>query len=290
MSISSGRQSFTIQEFFQRFPDDDSCLEHLMLTHHGNPLQCQKCGKVSRFHRVKKRPVYECQWCSHQIGPMAGTPFERSRTPLQKWFYALFLFTTSRHGVPAKELQRQLGVTYKCAWRMGHEIRKFIGKADGDGGLSGHIEVDETYIGGRKKGTEFRGGHGKIIVFGMVQRDGHVITRVVKNRKAQSLTPHITDHVARGSTVSSDEWKGYKRLHQAGYHHGSCNHSAEQWKNGIHHTNTIEGFWSRLKTFIRGTHVHVSPKHLANYLVEFEYRFNMRTQPQVMFDRLLRAF
>ena len=147
-------KNYTVHDFFMQFPDDDSCLEHLFVTRNGERLECPSCEKTSKFHRVAKRPVYECQWCGYQISPMVGTPFEKSRTPLQKWFYALYLFTTSRHGVPAKELQRQLGVTYKCAWRMGHEIRKYIGKTDGANGLGGHIEVDETYVGGRKKGDQ----------------------------------------------------------------------------------------------------------------------------------------
>ena len=127
----------TVQEFFQKFPDDDTCLDHVMNTRYGNPLDCPKCGKHGKFHRLRKEPAYACQWCGHRIYPMVGTPFERTRTPLQKWFYAMYLFTTSRHGVPAKELQRQLGVTYKTAWRMGHEIRKYMGAVDGDGPLDG---------------------------------------------------------------------------------------------------------------------------------------------------------
>ena len=142
----------TVHDLFQQFPDDDACLEHLMTLRHGNPTDCPKCGKHGKFHKLRKEPAYACQWCGQRIYPMVGTPFERSRTPLQKWFYAMYLFTTSRHGVPAKELQRQLGVTYKTAWRMGHELRKYMAKVDGDDGLSGHVEVDESYVGGRKKG------------------------------------------------------------------------------------------------------------------------------------------
>ena len=130
----------------------------------------------------------------------------------------------------------------------------------------------------------------KTAVFGMIQRGGDVITRIVPDAARKTLTPHILDNVALSTTLSSDEWAAYKGLHKHGYTHGTCNHSDEQWVNGIHHTNTIEGFWSRLKNSIRGTHIHVSRKYLANYLVEFEYRHNMRGQPQLMFDRLLQAF
>ncbi|MDH5749310.1 MAG: transposase, partial [Rhodospirillales bacterium] len=111
----------TIQAFFRNFPDDDTCLEHLFKIRFGNDPACPKCGEIGKFRRLRKLPAYTCN-CGHHIHPMAGTPFASSRTPLQKWFYAMYLFTTSRHGVPAKELQRQLGVTYKTAWRIGHEI------------------------------------------------------------------------------------------------------------------------------------------------------------------------
>ena len=91
----------TVQDFFKQFTDDATCLDHIMNTRHGNPLNCPKCGKGGKFHRLRKEPAYACQWCGHRIYPMVGTPFERTRTPLQKWFYAMYLFTTTRHGVPA---------------------------------------------------------------------------------------------------------------------------------------------------------------------------------------------
>ena len=283
--------TFTINEFFKRFPDDSSCLDNLFAARFGESMDCPKCGKHGKFSRVKKIPAYQCAWCGHHVHPMAGTPFERSRTPLQKWFYAMYLFTTTRHGVAAKELQRQLGVTYKCAWRMGHEIRKYMGKVDGDGGLSGHVEVDETYVGGK---IEVKPGQShfsnKTIVFGMVERNGDLITKVVPSAKNKTLLPIINEYVEKGSTISSDEFKVYKNLRKAGYIHGSVMHSVRQWTKGIHNTNTIEGFWSLLKRSIQGTHVHVSKKHLSKYLGEFEYRYNMRSNSSLMFLRLLQSF
>jgi transposase len=139
----------------------------------GEYLDCPKCGKHSRFARLRHMPAYTCPWCGHHIHPMVGTPFMRTRTSLQSWFYAIYLFSTSRHGVPAKELQRQLGVSYKTAWRMGHEIRKHMAVVDGDDSLSGIIEADETYIGGRRRGGKRgRGAAGKTVVFGLVERAG----------------------------------------------------------------------------------------------------------------------
>jgi transposase len=222
---------------------------------------------------------------------MAGTPFQDSHTPLQKWFYALYLFTTSRHGVPAKELQRQLSVTYKTAWRMAHQIREYMGAVDGDDQLYGHVEVDETYVGGRERHSDKGAARTeKAIVFGMVRRRGDVMTKVVSGVGKRTLLPLIEENVQKGSTISSDEWRTYKSLPKLGYVHGKVNHSRKQYVHGIHHTNSIEGFWSQIKRSIKGTHVHVSKKHLPKYLGEFEFRYNMRSTPSLMMDRLLKAF
>jgi transposase-like protein len=223
---------------------------------------------------------------------MQGTPFENTRTPLQKWFYAMYLFTTTRHGVPAKELQRQLGVTYKTAWRMGHEIRKYMGTVDGDPHLHGHIEVDETIIDGKRKGAGRGVGirKGKTHVFGLVKRGGDVMTHVVPDATARTLEPLIFRNVRRGSRISTDEFGTYRGLSRLGYRHESINHNDGEYVRDKVHTNTIENFWSQLKRSIRGTHIHVSRKHLPKYLGEFEFRYNMRSSPGQMFPRLLASF
>ena len=281
----------TVQDFFKKFPTDEACLEHLMMLRFGNPMYCPKCGAEGQFAKLKKLPAYACPTCGHHIHPMVGTPFERSRTSLQKWFYAMYLFTTSRHGVPAKELQRQLGVTYKTAWRMGHEIRKYMAGVDGDPPLGGHVEADETYIGGRRSGGKRgRGAPGKSVVFGMVERGGDLMTRVVPNVRRATLERHILENIKDGATISTDELSSYAKIARFGYDHGTVNHSADQWVNGIHHVNSIEGFWSMLKRSIRGTHIHVSRKHLSKYLGEFEFRYNLRHAPETMFARLLMSF
>lgn len=289
---------FTVQDFFKRFPDDDACLNHLMRLRFGDSMDCPKCGKHGKFSRISKMPAFQCAWCGHHIHPMAGTPFERTRTPLQKWFYAIYLFTTTRHGVPAKELQRQLGVTYKTAWRMGHEIRKYMGRIDGDSDLSGHVEADEAYMGGKPKAKNNSGVHKfgyerthKTIVFGMVQRGGDVITRVVANTRKKTLLPIIEEYVAKGTVMNTDEMRSYIALAKRGYIHESVDHHRREYVRGKTHTNTIEGFWSHFKNSVRGTHKSVSPKHMMNYLHEFEFRFNLRRDiSSSMFDRLILAF
>lgn len=283
-------KTFTIQDFFKRFPTDDACLDHLMDIRYGSVVTCPKCDKKGRFARIKKLPAFSCPSCGHHIHPMAGTPFERSRTPLQKWFYAMYMFTTTRNGVSAKELQRQLGVTYKCAWRIGHKIREYMGSVDGDDPLGGEavVEVDEAFVGGYKPRAQ--GGKGKTIVFGMVERKGEIITRVVPNRHEFTLVPHILQNVQNGSVIVSDEHGSYSKLDEEGFYHGTVNHARKEYVRGAIHTNTIEGFWAWMKRQISGTHVWVSKRHLPKYLGEMEYRFNMRKQPELMFEKLLKSF
>jgi hypothetical protein len=285
-------KQFTVQDFFKRFGTDDACLDHLMTVRYGERVVCPKCSKAGRFVRIKAIPAYACPTprCGHHIHPMAGTPFERSHTALQKWFYAMYLFTTSRHGVSAKELQRQLGVTYKTAWRMGHEIRKYMAEVDGTPPMGGHVEIDETFIGGKNRG-EGRANKlkGKSVVFGIVEREGNLFTAVVANVRRSTLEPVVRKLVTEGSTVSTDEAPAYQDLGN-GYEHGVVNHSADEWVKGKHHTNSIESFWGLLKRSIRSTHISVSAKYLPSYLGEFEYRHNMRKHPEKMLGRLLLSF
>jgi len=285
-------KTLNVNDFFKMFADDDACLEHLFRVRFGDLKTCPKCKKESKFSRLSKSPAYACQWCGHHIHPMKGTPFQASHTPLQKWFYAIYLFTTTRHGVPAKELQRQLSVTYKTAWRMGHEIRKYMAQIDGDTPLGGTVEIDETVVGGRQKGIGggFKVLGNKAIVFGMVERGGKVMTKIVPDYKLKTLYPIIQANVVKGSEVHTDEARQYMSLGHFGYKHEKVNHKQREYARGKVHTNSIENMWAQLKRSIRGTHIHVSKKHLQSYLGEFEFRFNLRKAPHLMFDRLLFGF
>ncbi|OGA26864.1 MAG: hypothetical protein A3F77_04465 [Betaproteobacteria bacterium RIFCSPLOWO2_12_FULL_67_28] len=286
-------KQFTYKAFKAQYPDDDACLQAILERRYGKAEACPNCGIVGKLTKITGRRAYACKEGCH-IYPCVGTIFEHSSTPLSQWFHAMYLLTATRNGVAAKELQRQLGVTYKCAWRIGHQLRILMterAKADDPGQLSGHVEVDETFIGGRKHRTKKRR-HGdkssKTVVMGMVQRGGPLIGKVVKGTHTMSLIPQVMENVAPGTTISTDEWKPYKHLPSLGYTHFRVNHSAEEWVNGIHHTNTLEGFWSHLKRGIRSTHVSVSPQHLQKYVDEFAFRFNKRKEPAEMFNRLVR--
>lgn len=257
-----------------------------MRVRYGEKHHCKKCGAEAKFYRVKKRRCYECEHCGAQVYPTAGTPFARTRTPLKDWFHVMFMFTTSRNGVAAKEVQRQLGVTYKTAWRMCNLIRQYMGYVDGDGPIGGRdggvVEVDKSYIGGKDK----MGQDDKAIVLGALERDGEVIP----NRREITVMEPITHWVKQGSRVATDEGASFSAMSSYGYHHGTVNHAQGEYVNGAVHTNSIEGFWANVKRGISGTYVSVSKKWLQTYLWEFEFRYNLRREPHLMFDLLLQAF
>lgn len=280
-----------IRAFQKRFPDEDACLTHLMRTRFGERFTCFKCQKQATYYRVKARRSFECEHCGYQVYPTAGTPFEKTRTSLRDWFYVMFLFCTTRNGVAAKEVERQLGVTYKTAWRMCRLIRLYMGYVDGDYPVGGHgktVEMDETFVGGKDLNGK---PDDKSVVFGILERGGDVVTRHVIDRTAKTLVPHVVNFVKKGSRVHTDEFSSYRSLTERhGYDHETVDHSAKEYVRGDVHTNGIESFWSSVKRGINGTYVWVSKKHLQTYLREFEYRHNLRQQPALMFELLLQAF
>lgn len=286
---------FSVREFFARFPDDEACLTHIMNVRYGTRHECRKCGVEATFHRMSDRRAYACAACGDHVYPTAGTIFEDTRTPLQVWFYAIYLFCTTRHGVSGKELQRQLGVTYKTAWRIGTKIRELMTKADGFTMLQGHIEADEAYIGGRRPGKRGRGAEGKTIVMGMKERGGRMTATVIPNVKKPTLRGVVLDNVEKGSTVSTDELYSYGLLTGDGYKHGAVKHGAKEWavydyRTGeTYSTNHVESFWRLFKKSVASTHIHVSAKYMDRYLGEFTFRSNHREMQNAMFDLIVAA-
>jgi transposase-like protein len=283
----------SLREFQARFPTEDSCLDHLFQVRCAG-TGCPKCGRPLNYSRVRGRRAYQCAWCANQLYPTAGTPFDRTRTSLRDWFYVMFLFTTTRNGVAAKRVQRELGVTYKTAWRMCDQIRKYMSALDGDepvGGPDTITEIDETFIGGRSYGGG-RGRHDHMtMVLGMQEKGGDIITRVIPNNRRNTLWNEICQYVLPGGTIHTDELTSYKGISLRGFRHQTVNHAAKQYVSDYGATvNRMGGFWSMVKRGISGTHIHVSAKHLPKYLGEFEYRWNMRQVPHLMLDRLLYSF
>ena len=146
----------TTAQFFRQFPDDETCLQHLFDLRFGEGFECPKCERASNWYRIKAERAYSCQWCGHHLHPTVGTPFQQTRTPLQLWFYAIHLFTVTRDGVSGKELQRQLGVTYKTAWRMAKLIREHMADLDGNEPIGGNVHTDELRSYARLSDADYR--------------------------------------------------------------------------------------------------------------------------------------
>lgn len=277
---------YTIKDFNRVFKDDASCLEHIYRQKFPEGATCEKCGVQGHFYPVVSRRVtrrsYACQ-CGFQIYPTVGTIFHRSPTSLKTWFFAMFLMMASKNGVSAKELERQLGVTYKCAWRMAHQIRQLL-KEEGIQ-LKGIVEADETYIGGKHK-FEKRFSS-KTPVVGLLERGGNVVAKVMEDCTMSTLVPNIKKTVAEGSTLMTDEHRAYGAIPKRLYRHERVCHSAKEYVKGMCHTNSLEGFWSQLKRSINGTFHSVSRKHLQKYVNEFSYRYNRRKSETPMFCHLL---
>ena len=192
-----------------------------------------------------------------------STIAEEFRTPLVKWLYTIYLFDTSRHGIPAKDLERQLGEIYRCAWCMGHKIREFLSDMD-VGMLFGEFEIDEAMIGSHRPGKRGRGAAGKPVVLGMRQRQGWTRVLVIPDAKATTIQPLIDQSVAAGATVYTDEWWGYRLVMQAGYDHHRVHHRSKSYPYGDSHVNAVEYCWACLNLSIRRIHVQVSKKWMHN--------------------------
>ena len=278
-------KTFTLQAFNERFPTEDSCLTFLFTKKYPSGVHCTTCDYITTYHRVSGRKCYECGKCGTQVHPTSGTIFHKSSTSLRSWFYAIYLMASTRTGISAKQLERELGVTYKTAWRMFSQIRKLM--AQDDVMLFGEVEADETYVGGKRPGKRGRGAAGKTIVAGVIERKGKVVAKVVPDVKAETLLPFVAKHTEPGSTVYTDELRSYSRLSRMGYSHHTVQHQAKQYVSGKAHTNNIESVWSNVKRGIDGVNHHVSPKHLQSYLDSYVFRLNHRHSDSSMFDVLM---
>jgi transposase-like protein len=293
---ASSESRYSLTEFTRRFPDDATCLDYLWRTRYardGETAHCPKCGVERTFRRydtTQQRQSWTCTTCGQHLHPTAGTIFHKSSTALHLWFYALYIMASTRCGVSAKQLERELGVTYKTAWRIFHLIRHQLMAQDDDLELDHAVEADETYVGGKRRGKRGRpratDTH-KTPVFGMVERGGKVSAMTVENAQATTLMPHLRKRVLPRSTVYTDEWSAYAQLGRQGYQHERIHHSWGVHVSGDVHTNTIEAFWSLVKRGLSGSHHAVSAKHLQGYLNEYVWRWNQRDDPRGLFELLL---
>jgi len=278
------REPKTLQEAILYFSNPDNCREYLVARRWPDGITCPTCGGKSVVFQPKHNR-WQCG--SHHAGRRqftlkTGTIFEASPIGLDKWLAAMWMVVNCKNGVSSYEIHRALGVTQKTAWFMDHRIRLALGMAVSEK-LSGHVEVDETFIGGkarnmhradRARKIHGTGGSGKVAVMGLLERHGEVRTMVVPNVKRKSLRKEINAHVETGAMVYTDAFKSYNDLNYD-YIHNVINH-AEKYVEGNVHTNGVENFWSLLKRTIGGTYISVEPFHLFRYLDEQAFRFNKR--------------
>jgi transposase len=302
----SSESSFSMMEFMRAYPDDAACLDRLWRARYapdGHHAHCRKCERERKFHRTTTRAAYTCDTCGLHIHPMKGTIFEKSTTSLHLWFYAMYLMTSTRCGISAKQLERELGVTYKTAHRMLKQIRN-VAMADDSGPLRGDVEVDEASVDGKPRKPQ--GQHrylattptrrseaaklrerSRATVFAAVERGGRIKATVLPSRRGPQLKKQVIEWVEPESIIITDEWSSYNGLDRHFIDHSRINHSAGWYVIGDTHTNTIEGFFGHLKPSIRGTYRKVSHKWLQGYLNEFVWRRNARLEPESMFEQLL---
>ncbi|MFT3909856.1 MAG: IS1595 family transposase [Ferruginibacter sp.] len=289
-------KKYTLEEFKAAYPTNDACLERIFeLRYKG--LICPKCESDKPFTRVKDRRSHQCPNCGFQIYATNGTVFQKTTTPLTHWFYAIFLQTTTKNGVAAKELERSLNICYKTALRMNHQIKILIAKGKCDDPFTGVIQGDECFIGGLNKNrhadkkveeSQGRSCKDKTPVFGMVDLKGNVSAHVVPDTTGATLKSIIDKHVdKKNSIIVTDEWLGYKKLKDE-YQHVIIRHIEKEYVRGGFHNNTIEGFWSQLKRTIKGTHIHVSRRHLQKYVDEVAFRYMNRDKQDQMFEIILK--
>ncbi|NCO05367.1 MAG: IS1595 family transposase [Candidatus Magasanikbacteria bacterium] len=275
---------YGIIDFQKDFPNEDACLDYLF-----SVLHTKECSCGGTYNRIKERKQYQCSKCRFQIAPMAGTIFEKSTTHLLKWFHAIFIFSNAKSGISAKEMERQLNVTYKTAWRILKLIRECLGQ--GNFRLRGDVEMDEAYFGGRGYGGEDNKNASSVMankskVIGAVERNGVMRAKKVPNVRAITIEEFIDENIDLENTrLLTDSSNRYG----SGYHRQTVNHSKKQYVSGDVYVNNIESFWSHVKRSVKGTHKVISKKYLQSYLDAFVWHYNNRYNDRVRFDVLLSA-
>jgi transposase-like protein len=274
-------------ELTKVFADEDLAREWLEAKRWPEGPVCPHCGVVDRAYKLvpkatSSRPVrkgvWKCRDCRKQFTVTIGTIFAETHIPLNKWLYAIHLMCASKKGISALQLSRTLEVTYKSGWFLAHRIRKAMEKDPMAGKLTGVVEADETYVGGKGTGTQGgpMAGGSKIAVFTLIQRDGEARSIVVEDVKATTLKGIIRDEVEGTAHIMTDQMKSYHGLAREFAGHDTVDHSAGEYVRGIVHVNFSESFFSLFKRGIIGAFHHVSRKHIQRYLEEFDFRWNRR--------------
>jgi transposase-like protein len=286
---------YTITQFRNDYPNNDACLDKIFQLRYKN-IVCPKCESDKPFNRVKNRKSYQCSCCAFQLYPMEGTIFEKSTTPLIQWFYAIYLQTTTRNGVSAKELQRAMSICYTTALRMNHQIKKLMAGKKDRTLLKGIVQIDEVYLGqslitmSNKKRAQFKEEDltkfdNKTGVMGFVSDNNEIKFEVMTD--AKTFKERVKNNVSKDSIIVTDSHIAYEGLNLHYKQHEVVNHSIRQFKKGQFHTNSVESAWAILRRTIYGTHIHVSPKYLQLYVDEVAFRLMNKNNQDVMFETIL---
>lgn len=275
---------YGIRELHRYFPTSKACLEYLF-----DSLHTRECSCGGTYVIRLKRKLFQCSKCHTQISPTAGTIFHKSSTPLLLWFHALLIFSNAKSGISAKQLERHLAVTYKCAWRILFLIRDMLARVEAR--LKGYVESDGAYFGGVKnsgKNNErlsqaFRA---KTVALGALERGGDVKVSVVPNLEADTIERFITGNVNQKSFLLTDAAKAYRRLGNR-YDHHAVDHHKGEYARGYVHVNSMENFWSHTKRSITGVYKKVSKKHAQSYLDAYAFLYNNRHNDRKRFETLL---
>lgn len=279
-------EDMNLIELVNEFADEKKCRAYLEGLRWPDGVKCPRC-QCAKVYRVIERDQFDCDSCRYQFSVTAGTIFNDSHLPLWKWFIAVYLMMESKKGMSACQMQRTLKVAYRTAWYLCHRIRKAIEEVKVKPKLTGVVEVDETYVGGKYDARRSREKYDKQAVIGLIQRGGNFEARTIKHATRKILTGIVLSRVQKGSTVYTDELPAYKSLGE-NYNHDAVMHHRDEWVRGEVYTNSVENAWSLFKRSVVGSFHQISRKHMDAYLDEFEWRFNNRENPFLFRDTLCR--
>ena len=285
------QESMSLVEFQRRFVSEEACMEHLFRLRWPDGYTCPRCGhRRCCFHSTQL--LFQCSACKYQVSVTAGTIFHKTRTPLVKWFWMIFMMARQKSGVSMLSLQRMLGIrSYKTVWTMGHKIRKAMEDRDSQYQLAGLVEMDDAFIGPRKSGPPGRGARGKSkVVIAVESRDKHAgfaVMQHVPSVDSDHIFSIAQDKIQPASDVRTDGWRAYQTLGSKGFVHEPVIVSKD--KQALKQLKWVHVMIANVKGNIRGVYHGVSSKHLSRYLAEFSYRFNRRKWDSQLFNRTVTA-
>jgi transposase-like protein len=281
--------SMTLMEFMENFGTEEQCRTHLYGMRWPEGFVCPKCGAIDNPYNIKSHNRYQCKHCNHQTSVTAGTVMDKSRTPLTKWFLAIYLMGQDKRGCSALKLKRELGIAYDTAWTMSHKMRKAMSDRDADYLLSGTVDVDDSFFGAARIGSKRgRGTEKTAVVFGVsFDRKGrpeYLKAKVVETVDGEIITAFAKENIEPGSRLRSDGLSSYRKLGKVGFVHEPQNFDH---KENPDHLKWLHVVVSNAKSFILGTYHGLDSKHLQSYLDEFSFRFSRRFWHNQLFNRIL---